>query len=71
MFNYYLLRYFFRLLLDDYLKHLDPESEDFDDTTQALNIVSEAAEHANNTVKQGVSTYICFFSIKELLRSYT
>ncbi len=34
MFNYYLLRYFFRLLLDDYLKHLDPESEDFDDTTQ-------------------------------------
>ena len=45
----------YKLLLEDYLKHLDPDSPDFDDTTQALNIVSEAAEHANNTVKQGVS----------------
>jgi len=43
----------YKLLLDDYLKHLDPESVDFDDTTQALSIVTEAAEHANNTVKQG------------------
>lgn len=43
----------YKLLLEDYLKHLDPDSPDFDDTTQALNIVSEAAEHANNTVKQG------------------
>ena len=47
----------YRLLLEDYLKHLDPDSPDFDDTTQALHIVSEAAEHANNTVKQGVSKH--------------
>jgi len=40
-------------LLEDYLKHLDQDSEDFDDTTLALKIVSDAAEHANNTVKQG------------------
>ena len=45
----------YKLLLEDYLKHLDQDSEDFDDTTLALKIVSDAAEHANNTVKQGVS----------------
>jgi FYVE/RhoGEF/PH domain-containing protein 5/6 len=51
----------YRLLLEDYLRHLDPHSPDFDDTAQALRIVSEAAEHANNTVKQGVS-FPSFFS---------
>jgi len=45
----------YRLLLEDYLKHLEPESVDFDDTTKALRIVSEVAEHANNTVKKGDS----------------
>jgi hypothetical protein len=45
----------YRLLLDDYLKHLHEDSEDFDDTTNALRIVSDAAEHANDTIKQGVS----------------
>ena len=44
----------YRLLLEDYLRHLDPEtSPDFDDTAQALRIVSEAADHANDTIKQG------------------
>ena len=45
----------YKLLLEDYLKHLDTDSIDWDDTTLALKIVSDAAEHANNTVKQGVS----------------
>eukprot|EP00092_Neocalanus_flemingeri_P072430 GFUD01089170.1.p1 GENE.GFUD01089170.1~~GFUD01089170.1.p1 ORF type:complete len:841 (-),score=219.96 GFUD01089170.1:209-2731(-) len=43
----------YRLLLEDYLKHLGPDSIDFDDTTQALRIVSEVAIHANNTVEKG------------------
>jgi len=43
----------YKLLLEDYLKHLDSDSDDFDDTTLALKIVSDAAEHANDTVKQG------------------
>jgi len=43
----------YKLLLEDYLKHLDTDSADFDDTTLALKIVSDAAEHANDTVKQG------------------
>merc|ERR1719410_1770712 len=43
----------YKLLLEDYLKHLDTDSIDWDDTTLALKIVSDAAEHANNTVKQG------------------
>ena len=46
----------YRMLLEDYLRHLPPSSSDFDDTTNALRIVSEAAEHANDTVKQGVSS---------------
>ena len=46
----------YKLLLEDYLKHLDSDSDDFDDTTLALKIVSDAAEHANDTVKQGVRT---------------
>ena len=45
----------YKLLLEDYLRHLHSDSKDFDDTTLALKIVSDAAEHANNTVKQGVS----------------
>merc|ERR1719410_1131962 len=43
----------YKLLLEDYLKHLDSDSIDWDDTTLALKIVSDAAEHANDTVKQG------------------
>jgi len=43
----------YKLLLEDYLKHLATDSADFDDTTLALKIVSDAAEHANDTVKQG------------------
>ena len=45
----------YKLLLEDYLKHLEADSPDFDDTTNALRIVTEAAEHANDTIKQGVS----------------
>ena len=47
----------YKLLLEDYLRHLSHESSDFDDTTAALKIVSDAAEHANNTIRQGVSHF--------------
>jgi len=40
----------YRMLLDDYLKHLERDSKDFDQTTAALRIVTEAAEHANSNV---------------------
>ena len=53
--NHYFRLPQYKLLLEDYLKHLDTDSADFDDTTLALKIVSDAAEHANDTVKQGVS----------------
>ena len=43
----------YKLLLEDYLKHIDENSEDFDDTASALRIVSDAADHANDTIKQG------------------
>ncbi|GAB6026704.1 FYVE, RhoGEF and PH domain-containing protein 6 [Chamberlinius hualienensis] len=42
----------YRLLLNDYLKHIDETSPDFDDTKKALAVVSEVAEHANETMKE-------------------
>lgn len=45
----------YRLLLEDYLKHLDEDGEDFNDTVDALRIVAEVAEQADNTIKHGVS----------------
>ena len=49
----------YRMLLDNYLKYLPEDSIDFDDTTDALRIVSEAADHANDAVKKAVSCF-CF-----------
>ena len=46
----------YKLLLEDYLKNLDASSEDYDDTTTALRIVTDAADHANETIKQMVRT---------------
>ncbi|XP_075218258.1 FYVE, RhoGEF and PH domain-containing protein 6-like isoform X2 [Lycorma delicatula] len=43
----------YRLLLDDYLAHLDEESLDYNDTQIALNIVSDVVNHANKSIKNG------------------
>ncbi|XP_076448125.1 uncharacterized protein LOC143284890 [Babylonia areolata] len=43
----------YKLLLQDYLKHLTPESPDYKDTITALNIVSEVADHANESMRHG------------------
>lgn len=43
----------YRLLLQDYLHHLPEDSSDYEDTVTALGIVSEVADHANETMKQG------------------
>ena len=48
----------YKMLLEDYLKHMDANNDDYDDTTTALMIVSEAAEHANETIKQMVRNYV-------------
>ena len=45
----------YKLLLEDYLKYLEVLSPDYDDTAAALTIVTEAAEHANETIKQMVT----------------
>ena len=52
----------YKLLLEDYLKHLDTASEDYDDTTTALRIVTDAADHANETIKQMVKTHRNLFT---------
>ncbi|KAH9487650.1 FYVE, RhoGEF and PH domain-containing protein 6 [Bulinus truncatus] len=43
----------YKLLLQDYLKNLSPSSPDYKDTVTALNIVSEVADHANESMRQG------------------
>lgn len=43
----------YKLLLEDYLKHLSVDSSDYEDTVTALGIVSDVANHANQTMKQG------------------
>merc|ERR1712158_216956 len=43
----------YKLLLEDYLRHQGENSIDFDDTTEALRIVSDAASAANNCMKTG------------------
>ena len=44
----------YRMLLDNYLKYLPKDSIDYEDTTEALRIVSEAADFANEGVKHKV-----------------
>ena len=43
----------YRLLLNDYLKHQDETSVDFNSTHEALKIVSEATQKANSQLKLG------------------
>ncbi|XP_051916128.1 FYVE, RhoGEF and PH domain-containing protein 6-like [Hippocampus zosterae] len=43
----------YRLLLRDYLRNLSKDSADYKDTQDALAIVEEVAEHANDIMKQG------------------
>ncbi|NXH99996.1 FGD6 protein, partial [Pachycephala philippinensis] len=43
----------YRLLLTDYLKNLLEESADYRDTQEALAVVIEVANHANDILKQG------------------
>ena len=40
----------YRLLLEDYLKTLTEESEDYEDTIKAITIVKDVAEHANEAI---------------------
>ncbi|KAF4529031.1 hypothetical protein B566_EDAN010519 [Ephemera danica] len=43
----------YRLLLENYLKCLQPDSLDYADTNTALQIVCEVADHANRSMKEG------------------
>lgn len=43
----------YRLLLEDYLSYLDPDSVDYADTQTALHIVCDVANHANRSMKHG------------------
>ncbi|XP_041348475.1 FYVE, RhoGEF and PH domain-containing protein 6-like [Gigantopelta aegis] len=43
----------YKLLLQDYLKNLSPDSPDYNNTITALSIVSEVADHANESMRHG------------------
>lgn len=45
----------YRLLLDDYYRHLPDDHPDRANAQEGLRIVSEVADHADETMKQGVS----------------
>ena len=40
----------YKLLLEDYLKHLDEDSEDYNDTRDALRIINVVLKHANDVI---------------------
>jgi len=42
----------YKLLLETYLKNLNPQSEDYLNAIEALQVVSKAADHANEQMKQ-------------------
>ena len=44
----------YKMMLENYMKYLSEDSIDFDDTTAALKIVSDAADHCNNSLFAGV-----------------
>ena len=52
----------YRLLLEDYLRHLSEASPDRDDTHTALSIVRDVADHANRSIQLGVSCSICVWN---------
>ncbi|XP_036414856.1 FYVE, RhoGEF and PH domain-containing protein 5 isoform X1 [Colossoma macropomum] len=43
----------YRMLLTDYLNNLSPDSKEYEDTQAALVIVSEIADQANDSLKEG------------------
>uniref|UniRef100_A0A6Q2X6K9 FYVE, RhoGEF and PH domain containing 6 n=1 Tax=Esox lucius TaxID=8010 RepID=A0A6Q2X6K9_ESOLU len=57
----------YQLLLTDYLKNLSPDSADYKDTLAALGIMKEVANHANDSMKQGVrrTLFISIFVIQQ------
>lgn len=44
----------YRLLLEQYSKNLSPSSEDYGNAIEALDVVTKAAEHANDKMRQTV-----------------
>ena len=40
----------YKLILEEYLKQLEEDNEDYKDTQEALKIVSDVLRHANNTI---------------------
>ncbi|KAG8236624.1 hypothetical protein J437_LFUL016456 [Ladona fulva] len=50
----------YRLLLEDYLAHLEPTSDDYSDTQIALKIVCDVADHANRSMKQGLNDCLLY-----------
>lgn len=45
----------YRLLLQQYLHHLKPDDQDYEDTVEALEVVSRVAEHANQSMSDGIN----------------
>ncbi len=53
----------YKLLLENYLKNLSPDSPDYSNAMEALDIVTKAAEHANEKMKQTVRKKLFTFRV--------
>ena len=60
----------YKLLLESYLKHLSKASPDYKPATEALSIVTKAANHANDQIKQDVNIDMNNCSIQTLIVSF-
>jgi len=47
----------YRLLLEDYVKRLPKDSEDREKSEEALDLITKAATHSNETMKKIVSCF--------------
>uniref|UniRef100_A0A914UIQ1 Uncharacterized protein n=1 Tax=Plectus sambesii TaxID=2011161 RepID=A0A914UIQ1_9BILA len=56
----------YQLLLQEYLKHLDPADVDYEDTNQALALVLDAASHANEIMRK-LDRYKNVLEVQEML----
>ena len=53
----------YQMLFNDYVKHLPPNSKDSEDASEALNLVTKAANHSNEALKK-------IEKFRELLNKY-
>ena len=58
----------YKLLLEDYLKRLPKDSPDYTETTKALELISKAASHSDETIAKLVCFSLIFSYFLKFLK---